>query len=343
VTATRSAEVCNLSATSLLGADTISPMVPRGRELAYRVVPDAVALPLSLDKKAGVFEKNVCVDSSLLSRRLRWTPAPITVVRAGRPTPPSKTVDRPAVFAGYLFDHFGHFLLESLSRLWITPDHADKPLAWCVVGHQEGYTRWQQEVLHLLNVTTDAIFLDAPTRFSSLIVPEPGYRSQDRFEHEHANFIGAVDPAPVTPTRRCWVSRSKLPGRRYGDLENEKALESHLAEHGWDILHPEDHPVARQLELMSSSALLAGTTGSAFHSLILLKELRSRVVLIQTRLPNDNYATIASVKGFRQRIIPTPSRYHLSSRDAPPGELTLNDLVELWTGSKYPSPRDRTG
>ena len=48
------------------------------------------------------------------------------------PDPPASVGSDPrsVVFAGHLSYHFGHFILESLSRLWFAAQHPERPIVW---------------------------------------------------------------------------------------------------------------------------------------------------------------------------------------------------------------------
>ena len=78
------------------------------------------------------------------------------IVSAAAPAPPTERVPEDVDFAGYLFPHFGHFLLESLSRLWITRQYPELPVVWCrrQTAGSAAYNAWQEEVLDLLGSAT---------------------------------------------------------------------------------------------------------------------------------------------------------------------------------------------
>ena len=78
----------------------------------------------------GVFDASgSCIPESLL-RRTYMKGRERTV---GRPVdfgPASSQHEGPAIYLGPLMDGFGHFLLESLARAWLSEQHPDMPLVW---------------------------------------------------------------------------------------------------------------------------------------------------------------------------------------------------------------------
>jgi capsular polysaccharide biosynthesis protein len=210
-------------------------------------------------------------------------------------------------YAGTLDDRFGHFLLESLSRLASRHEHRDRVLVWSVGRNRRhaGYIGWQREIIDLLGVDGPCLMAGVPIRVADLFVPPPGYVIQNSFCDEHARFLARV---PWRPTRgaKLWLSRRDVPRRAHRGLN---ALEDVLSGQGWRVVQPEKLSVAEQLRLYASAERIAGQLGSALHSLILLAGTEGLRVdgfvanpLGSEATVNRNYITIAEAKRFSQRI-----------------------------------------
>ena len=109
------------------------------------------------------------------------------------------------------------------------------------------------------------------------------------------------------PGRKLWLSRSRL-----DPLQNKSmpAVENHLADLGWTIVHPQELPVREQMAQLASAERIAGEQGSALHGVVLLdrpKDLRIDFFIRdpsrEDGLYNRNYDTIAAGKGIRQKAI----------------------------------------
>ena len=146
--------------------------IPPHANMRFEVHRDAIVMPVSGSFRGGVFVGDRCLETSLLYRDYSHLPAPTPVISPADPTPPAERSPEEVIFAGYLFRHFGHFMLESLSRLWIVESFPDVPLVWVWA---ERYPDWQSEILALLGVQNPAVFLTRPTQYRSVIVPEPGF------------------------------------------------------------------------------------------------------------------------------------------------------------------------
>lgn len=237
------------------------------------------------------------IKESLLTRS--WTPPEISY-------PPDieeldlagvEVVEEPHIYGGYFFDHFGHFLLESLARAWVVEEVGDLPFVWAAGDPPNA---WQSEVLSMLGLTMSHCFPQRPTRFRRLVIAEPGYRIQTFFHSRHARFLGrwvSTDQACDLPAK-VWLSRTEVSDSRRRS-SGEEALQSILAARGWHIFHSQHASVDEQLRTMAGADVVAGLEGSAFHSAVLLKQPTCRFVVLR-RGTSPNYRTIADRKGITE-------------------------------------------
>ena len=248
--------------------------------LAVRLIKNSVVYPTirvaSHPGKLlmGVYDEDAeYVEDTVLDRRSGEQGAPVP-----RDLFPVVTdSDAPeAIYAGPLYYHFGHFLLESLARAWYTHQHPDVPFVWAGAHTWQGFElrRWQLEILDILEITNPTRIIADPARFEVLHVPDIGYRYDDRFHPEHAEFLGRYQGPAQVRHRRLWLSRSKT-GGKVRDL-NSEPTERRLAHAGWVIAHPETLTVREQLDHLARAEVVAGEEGSAFHALMLLKDVSAK-------------------------------------------------------------------
>lgn len=199
------------------------------------------------------------------------------VFNLSQPAPAQKTIKEKAVYAGILFNHYGHFVLESLSRAWYFKSRPQLPLAWVPVVLTDELKEWQKEILDILGIKNKIIFVNQPTAFEKLVVPEAGFSIPGNvFLKEQMKTLAAVKNVPLDKEKKVWLSRSSLKNG-LGSILNERGLEAILKNQGWIIYHPEQHSVREQLTTMAAAGRLAGIDGSAFHSLLFLKDYRGKI------------------------------------------------------------------
>jgi Glycosyltransferase 61 len=179
------------------------------------------------------------------------------------------------VWGGQLFNHYGHFLCESVSRLWpILPggELAGVPVVFASLPGQKGDDEppFAREWLSAFGVRRVEAPEHGKTRFARMFVPEPAWRlnawiaAEIREIHLHAR---AGLELPVLPPREVvWLSRSGLGRHRraYDEALLEWLLEPHVS-----IVSPEAMPLAAQVAALEDARTVAGVVGSAFHTLLM--------------------------------------------------------------------------
>jgi capsular polysaccharide biosynthesis protein len=234
--------------------------------------------------------------------------------RSGRATMPAPPYRAPEehwpgtfVYGGILWPQFGHFLLEGLCRAWGARDRPDLPMVWHRMAAGGGMSSWQQGVLDVLSLNGRVHrIVERPVRIERLLVPEQGLVLGQYFHRTHAQAL-AVHPfrSPVAQ-RRVWLSRAALsPGliRVLG----EEDIEPLLLAAGWDVVQPERLSVPEQLAALEDASLIAGFEGSAFHSLVLGRNIRARVAIVTGPRPLGHaYPMIGVAKGLTQFALEVP-------------------------------------
>jgi capsular polysaccharide biosynthesis protein len=171
-------------------------------------------------------------------------------------------------FAGAAFGHFGHFLLEGLSRWWLLPLLPESVRASLrfVLYDDRPLHPWQLEVLERLGVASDRlVYLTEPMRFERMVVPAMAYHLHQGATHAQRDTwerIGRAFDRGVGP-RRVYLSRSRH--RRNRIFVEEAEAERLLRARGFEILHPQELPIAEQVAALRHAELIAGSAGSAMY------------------------------------------------------------------------------
>ncbi len=227
-------------------------------------------------------------------------------------------------FLGY-WGQWGHFLLETLQRLWYT-QHKKLPIAWVAPEVDNGdpsffYKRRHEEVFHKLGITNEHIIITEPTLFSKVHFPEPGLGISGYAHPEHIDFLGYHE-GTICKGKYVYFSRS-----RYNNCTNEKELEKVLQKRGWEIVFPEHLKPSEQLEIMTSAQVCMMISGSAQHSLLLTKNSKTRFIIIP-RIHNKIYDIIANFKSDNYFIL-NIDRKILTSSTSENADIFTVDLTFL--------------
>ncbi len=228
------------------------------------------------------------------------------LIRPGTINGKAKRLSGTYIFAGYLFPHFGHFLLESLTNLWFFKQHPETPIIWLGVHNQPDLDPIAKQFIELYSIENPVHILTDETVVERLVVPTPGYIIHTRYTKEQQKALQMVEAPDPKPGKKVWLSRSKL---KEGTISNEVLLEKVLDKEGWIIFHPQDHPIPAQLDMLKDAEVVSGIEGSAFHSLMLIPDFKGKIKIVARRRNVEfDFVAIAEDLGWDQDVIYAGSR-----------------------------------
>lgn len=198
------------------------------------------------------------------------------------------------LYGGVIFPAFGTFIAESIHRLWpvfTDPACRDLPILFHSTGPglagEMALPRWMEQIFALLGIESSRVILiDRPMTARTLVVPMQG------------SMLGmgsvSADYDKVFPPRRegrddarprsghLYVSRSKY--LYSGSYLGETLVEDILRESGrFEILHPQDHPVADVVDKLESCESAVFAEGSAIHILELCRTPPPKTFVVMRR------------------------------------------------------------
>lgn len=286
----------------------------------------------------GVYSGGRAVPGALLVRPGMGTSTRPNGEWQGPEVGAARVCDGDAILCGRLFRHFAHFIGESLARIWYVKQHPESMLVWTGA---EDYLPYQRQILDLLGIENPAVFVREPMRFERLTVPSQGHCMVTFYAPYYLEALGVVEPAPILPGRKTYISRA---GDHGGGYANEVALQSLLQDAGWDILYPERMPFAERSDALSSSEVILMVEGSAMTSFLFYRALHSRVVTLARGFSDtdpgypsfrDYFGAIARDKGLDYARLNLPKRWIGGVRTAARFELDLDAFAHLMQATDY--------
>jgi hypothetical protein len=229
-------------------------------------------------------------DGAMVAQSISWTTSTSRVNQA--PQRPASATHLPGryIFGGILYGHFGHFIVESLARLW-----AQDAVKGTVDGmiftpkllpFHEKAVQQQQHLAELLGLRMPLILAREPLQVDELHVPAQGFGMNDLIEGSAAfrAFINTHAGAAIAPDgpEKLYISRSALPRDR-GSILGEYKLEAYLRDEGYDIFHPQRFRAAEQIARYKAARLVVGVDCSPFHLLGYVGDAGQNVAVILRR------------------------------------------------------------
>lgn len=210
------------------------------------------------------------------------------------------------MFLGPLFGHFGHFLVESICRIWAYEQLRGKIDGVLYVpkfqNRPEHVVSVYAPFLKALGVDCQVLNLSEPTRVERLYVPQQGFGMFQMIEGspEFRDFVNAFagkDIAPDGP-KKIYVSRSALPAIR-GSILGETLLEEWLQAEGYEVYHPQKHNHLEQIAAYKAATHVIAVDCSPLHLLALVGNKDQKVGIIARRAGDLDKIFAQQIKAFK--------------------------------------------
>lgn len=249
------------------------------KNLTAMTVENAVLLPcrsISYHEASGEYfqyEGGICdTDLNFLSGTVRINeenPGYNSIVRSYHvPVEEICSCDDDVIFGGFLMGHFGHFILESMSRFWYFLEYmaSGKKVVFTMVFGE--HTAWIDDFLTLLGLPKEKmLFVDKPTRFKSMIVPDESmrpwggvYSAEYLLPYEIIRRNVKVD----SPYKRIYLSRRKITGKGF-TVFGEEYFEKFFTDHGFVVIEPEEYTLEQQISMIKNADEIACVLGTLSH------------------------------------------------------------------------------
>ncbi len=179
-------------------------------------------------------------------------------------------IDDTVIYAGRPSPAFGHFLLDSMSRLWYAKNNPNITIIWDTERNlfDSIYLNGAKHIFNLVGIKNKNMFLEKKVRIKNVIFPFPGISIGNYFLKDHEIFLGVYKCKNTISGKKLYLSRKKI---KNAPVKDEDIIEKLVSSYGFEIFYPEEHSIEKQLDAISSSEIVLGIEGSAFYSVVLLK------------------------------------------------------------------------
>ena len=236
-----------------------------------------------------------------------------------------------SLYLGHYTGHYGHFLLETLSRFWVFLERSeiskkyDNFVFHPFLHKMPSPARYSPAKISFECFGIDLskiIFLNRPTCFEEISVPKSCFNINFSVDgkmrtvynkiQEHGVGLRSSDFGwvkrllgwPKTGALKIYLSRRKAKG--YHPMLNEVEVEKIFSEAGFKVLHPELWSFEQQLALYQRAEVIAGVEGSALHNSVFMNTGSKVISLGTPRVPSGmilNQSLCNSLSGVENRYI----------------------------------------
>lgn len=255
---------------------------PKIKRLSHGIIANEIGVGY------GVFDSKYNLEKTCIQKRKGTK---------GQIIPKIKPNDLPYIDTDVVYlchigrNHFGHFLLEQLSRGWFLFDGKYKDMKVVIVDdkNQGKLPDFVYNVLGMAGIKKEnIILLNKTTRFRNVYLPELGFDKAsfytDKFTKMYDKMAENVLNTGVY--EKIYVSRCALPGdrRTYG----EEKIQNIFQKNGFKIIFPEQLRFEQQVGLIKNCKVLAGCAGTALHLALFMKSGGTVIQIKRNSLLSDN-------------------------------------------------------
>ncbi len=203
------------------------------------------------------------------------------------------------VYCGYMVNHWGHFLIEGVTRLWYFLEQdasVDKYVFFLDEGEQRQIQGNYREFFQLLGIWDKLEFINRPTTFRRVIVPELGIHMRQGYTPK---LLGVFDriaenvrPQPDWETpEKIYFSRSQFQKGQPFEFGFD-ALDNFFAKNGYTILYPEKVPLSRMIHYIRSCQVVATLSGSLPHNMLFGRSGQKVEIIERLVISDDNQTDV---------------------------------------------------
>lgn len=225
-------------------------------------------------------------------------------------------IEGSVMYLGVLFGHYGHFLLESLSRWWPLINSENRPQRFLFHLYNGDKTilkkSFVSKFLSCFGIEHDKIIYSSrPVKIDHLLLPEPVFRNRSYYYDYYRNIFLFVND--ILGSNCCkiteqplYFSRSLVEKRA---IANENKLENLLLANDFKVVHPQNLSLEEQIRVINQHKYILGFSGSAMHNVVFSTSSKVMIHITMNDI-NSNYfltdqcfdASSTFVHGYQQSL-----------------------------------------
>lgn len=256
--------------------------------LTFSTYKNAVLIPdnsgYGIKMRGGIYTKeHQIIDNSLLYRHNN------RVIQPTEYKHPKQHLHGDYVFGGYVFNHYGHAIIDTLNKIWYSK-YTENPFIFTTPNKfVQGFLELHNDLFSITNIPKPT-YIDVVTTIENITIPSAGINIPNFVTSEQIDALGTFDAGVFDMKHKLWLSRSSYnkstaPDRYNENRKHQKNIEQKLADNGWLIFNPDQYPLKKQLQTICESYIVAGFESSAFHSLLLLKNYKGKIIMYNRGRP----------------------------------------------------------
>ena len=219
--------------------------------------------------------------------------------------------DERVVYCGYLVPHWGHFLVEAVTRLWYylkNDSSIDKYVFFIEENANRSVSGNYREFLELIGVWNKIDIISAPVKYKEVIVPERSFKMGQFWSDEFKSIYNTVAEAALKKKsdpisgEKVFLSRSQL--KAFSSKEfNMDMLDEFFQKNGYQVVFPEQKSLSELICIIRNADTVATLSGSIQHNMLFAMDKAKQIVLEKTAVTVDFVCDLNRIKDFETTYV----------------------------------------
>jgi hypothetical protein len=252
------------------------------------------------DKKLKIIELSL---NKMISPNFKKNKITCTLYKGARPDIKLSCidyVDENVIFLGELDKHYGHFILEGLSRLWFCLGLKDNTYK-CVYISSKGLNRFMDFFKIFGIEDKNLIKITKPTKFKSVTIPEPSIRLHDYCHIKYKKTIDKItEHVQKTNIDKVYFSKENIGNDR---AYNEKSIRRVFLENGFNVFCPENLSIYKMISILKGCKTLAATSATNIHNSVFMSDESSIICLNRSAHFHPIQTMIEKIKSLKSTYV----------------------------------------
>lgn len=266
------------------------------KKLNITSLKDAYVLPVKFYRESGLgYAKGGVVDAdghyvraSARFRDFKETKASCSLVGSYEFSKKNvPVIEEPCIYCGEYIDHYGHFLCESMTRLWYVVKHYRKGIKLIFISEIPREIKGNyKQIFELLGIDLkDVLIISNVVQCRHLVVPDLSsvfccWATPEFFLpfQKIAQSVTKVEKHP-----KIYLSRMHYKSRY---MIGEEAIEKLFRQNGFFVLYPEELSLSQLIGYLKGAKVVAGLSGTALHNIVFANPKTHLIVLNRSNRAN---------------------------------------------------------
>ena len=249
-------------------------------------------------------------------------------------------IDEKVVYCGFFVGQWGHFLIESVSRLWYFLENdstIDHYVFFLKDGEKKTISGNYREFFQLLGIWHKLKFINKPTQYREVVIPELSYSRMNYYSDQYKDLFQTISLAAQIQKKdlpsKIYLSRSKIKNIEKKEF-GLKILDSYFQNNGYKILHPEQITLTELIAYIDGADEIATLSGSLHHNLLFAQDNKKIIIIERNVLNNEIQVDINRIRHFETTYIDANIPIYPINVGIGPFIMAYNKFMDNFTKSR---------